>query len=323
VYLWVNGVRTVPTAGPSYLADPVQTGRTAWYLGNPDAVDGSIEVGNVSTSTSIFAGNVRDTAGNGGLIACTIAGAAFTGNPSSCVGVLAHAEMAFINGYFEITGSPTFTSAFLRATEGANSYVFMFADSFFGTATGKKFLIDETTGGGTFIQIANSGSITGLPGSLAGQLLAGTVTDNRGTVEAGKARVSSQFDKTNDTLADVTGLSVDIKTGRRYAFRAVLYTTSDVAAGVKAAISGTATGSAVRYEALVYAGAAIAAQTRAAALAAAVGGVTAVTAAMVVIEGTIACNGTGTLTVQFAQNATNAAASSVLTGSTLIVTPVP
>jgi hypothetical protein len=285
------------------------------------AIDGALEVGNASTSTSIFAGNIRDTAGSGGLIACTIAGASFSGNAHSCVGVLAEAEMAFINGFFTVTGSPTFTSAFLVATEGNNRYTFIFYDSFTGTVTGKKFLIDQTTGGGTFIQIAN-GSITDLPGSLAGQLLEGTVTDSRGYVEAGKARVSSQFDKTNDTLADVTGLSVDIKTGRRYAFRAVLYTTSDVAAGVKAAISGTATGSAVRYEALVYNAAAIAAQTRATSLGSAVGGVTAVTVAMIVIEGTIVCSGTGTLTVQFAQNATNAAASSVLTGSSFIATPL-
>src|SRR5689334_17179951 len=53
--------------------------------------------------------------------------------------------------------------------------------------------------------------------------------------------VTSQFDKTNTTLADVTGLSVTVTAGKKYSFTALLYTTSDVGGGVKVAIGGSAT----------------------------------------------------------------------------------
>ena len=140
----------------------------------------------------------------------------------------------------------------------------------------------------------------------------------------GEARVTSQFDKTSDTtLANVTGLSINVVAGRTYSFKAILYTTSNVAGGVKAAIGGTATATAIRYEAVTFDNATVAAQTRATALGTTVGAVTAVTAAMIVITGTITVNAAGTLTVQFAQNASNAAASSVLVGSVLIADDVP
>jgi hypothetical protein len=88
---------------------------------------------------------------------------------------------------------------------------------------------------------------------------------------------------------------------------------------VQAAIGGSASATAVRYEALVHDAAAVKAQARATALGTAVGGVTAVSAAKVEIEGLITVNAGGTLTVQFAQNASNGTASSVLTGSYLQV----
>jgi hypothetical protein len=138
----------------------------------------------------------------------------------------------------------------------------------------------------------------------------------------GLARASAQFDKTTDTtLADVTGLSINVVAGVTYQFEAVLFTTSNSSGGVKAAIAGTATATAIIYEAVVYNAAALAAQTRATALAAAVGGVTAVTVAMMVIRGLITVNAAGTLTIQFAQNASNGAASSVLIGSYLRAHP--
>jgi hypothetical protein len=134
----------------------------------------------------------------------------------------------------------------------------------------------------------------------------------------GQARVSAQFDKTSDTtLANITGLSVDVTAGQTYSFRAVLPTTSNVAGGIKVAISGTATATAIWYEGLIT-NAGLTTQGRSAALDGAIG-VTAVTAAMVVIEGTITVNAGGTLTVQFAQNASNGAASSVLVGGTFTV----
>lgn len=129
--------------------------------------------------------------------------------------------------------------------------------------------------------------------------------------------VTSQFDKTSSTtLSDVPmDGTINVEASTRYSFEAVVYTTSNVAAGVKFAISGTATATTIIYEAIVDNAAAISAQTRATALGTAVGAVTAVTVAYCRITGTILVNAAGTLTLQFAQNVSNAAASSVLIGS--------
>lgn len=143
---------------------------------------------------------------------------------------------------------------------------------------------------------------------------------------AGQSRVSAQFNKTSDTtLANVTGLSVTLQAGRTYSFEAVLYTVSDAGGGVKFAIGGTATATAIIYEAVVNQGGLdLATGTqRAAALATAVGDITAVTTAYCRITGTITVNAAGTLTVQFAQNASSGVASSVLVGSTFIVNDTP
>lgn len=135
-----------------------------------------------------------------------------------------------------------------------------------------------------------------------------------------RSRVSTQFDKANNTLANITGLTLNVAAGKTYAFEAILYTTSDVTAGVKFAIGGTATATAIVYEAVDYQGGlSVATGTqRAAALGTAVGDVTTVTTAYVRITGTITVNAAGTLTAQFAQNATNASVSSVLVGSVFI-----
>jgi hypothetical protein len=139
------------------------------------------------------------------------------------------------------------------------------------------------------------------------------------------ARVGTQFDKTsNTTLGNITNLTRNVEAGRTYGFTAVLYTTSNVAGGVKAAISGTATATSIIYEASVTdagVGATIG-TARATALDTTVGDVTAVTAARITITGTIVVNSAGTLTVQFAQNASNGSASSVLVNSSFNLVPI-
>lgn len=136
-----------------------------------------------------------------------------------------------------------------------------------------------------------------------------------------QSRVSTQFDATsNTTLANVTGLTATLVASRIYRFEATLYTASNIAGGVKFAIAGTATATNIIYECVVIDSNVNAAQTRATALATAVGGVTAVTVAYAKITGTITVNAAGTLTVQFAQNASNGSASSVLVGSTFVLT---
>lgn len=144
-------------------------------------------------------------------------------------------------------------------------------------------------------------------------------------VDAGGKRVSTQFDKTNNsTLSDITGLSVNVAAGRTYRFEAVLYTTSTNTAGVKFAIGGTATATAVIYQAVnINANTLVGTTARATALGTAVGDVTAVTAAYCRITGTITVNAAGTLTAQFAQNSAQPAqTSSVLVGSAFTVNEI-
>lgn len=130
-----------------------------------------------------------------------------------------------------------------------------------------------------------------------------------------QSRVTTNFNATsNTTLANITGLTANVAISGTYKFRAVLYTTSDITAGVKFSIGGTAVATSVIYESLVT-DAGLTTQTRGTALAATVGAVTAVTAAYCVIEGIITVTTAGTLTVQFAQNVSNAVSSVVLAGS--------
>jgi hypothetical protein len=141
---------------------------------------------------------------------------------------------------------------------------------------------------------------------------------NVALTKRGLARVATQFDKTSDdALANVTGLSINVAAAGVYQFEAVLFTTSNTSGGVKAAIAGTATATAVIYQGMTIDGTAIAANSRATSLGSAVGAVTNVAAATIIIRGLITVSGAGTLTVQFAQNASNGSASSVLVGSYL------
>jgi hypothetical protein len=179
---------------------------------------------------------------------------------------------------------------------------------------------------GIFARVSNSFSAPSV-GSVIDPTTADALFDDYDlaldTMLSLRSRVATQFDKTADTtLANVTGLTATVGAGLTYAFEAVLYTTSNTSGGVKFAIAGTATATTIVYECLTIEGTSISAHTRASALAGAVGGVTAGAAAYAVIKGTIIVNAGGTLTVQFAQNASNGAASSVLVGSSFIVNKI-
>ncbi len=195
----------------------------------------------------------------------------------------------------------------------------MNACTFTGSFTGPKYVVQQ----GSVLNTNNSAVPSSLPGlndgtsviidALATEAVLGLMTS-----------VATQFDKTSDTaLADITGLSLTLISGSKYRFEAILYTTSNVAGGIKFAIAGNATATAIIYEALVHNAAVLSAQTRATALATTVGAVTAVTVAYARITGTITVNTSGTLTVQFAQNVSSLTASSVLVGSTFNAWPIP
>lgn len=148
-----------------------------------------------------------------------------------------------------------------------------------------------------------------------------TTLDVGGYIEwAGQSRVSSTFSKTSDaTLAAITGLSATLVAGKTYYFDIKLYTTSNVAGGVKVDLNGgTATATAIIGNIDIIDAASVAAQTRIAALNTSSGSTT-VTAAYINLVGTITVNGAGTFIPQFAQNTSNGTASTVAIGSTMLV----
>lgn len=142
-------------------------------------------------------------------------------------------------------------------------------------------------------------------------------------IQTQQSRVSSQFDKTNTTLANVTGLTASVVAGKVYKFEANLYFDADATGGSKFAIAGTATATAIIYhvDEICDATNAFTINSRQTALAGSAGQA-GCTAGVTKITGTITVNAGGTLTVQFAQNASNGT-SSVLVGSTFKTEQIP
>ena len=135
-----------------------------------------------------------------------------------------------------------------------------------------------------------------------------------------QSRVSTQYDNTTTTLGNVTGLTASMAAGKTYRFEAILYTTSDVAGGIKVAIANSGTTTSVIYEA-ISTNAGLITQGRTTTMGTAVAGVTAVTASYIRITGTVTTNSAGNLTVQAAQNA-NTGTTSVLVGSVFEVVEI-
>ena len=124
--------------------------------------------------------------------------------------------------------------------------------------------------------------------------------------------VASDFANTSDTtLADITGLTFTTASGGWYRFRANLFLTCP-AGGGKVAISGTNTATTINYLVSLRTATAFVGEVNTA-----LDGDYGTTAAHVLgeINGYIHVNEGGTLTVQFAQNASNGTASTVLAGS--------
>jgi hypothetical protein len=158
-----------------------------------------------------------------------------------------------------------------------------------------------------------------------------TVTNASGAITIAVAggipltyRVTSQFDKTDTTLANVTGLSATITSGTSYAFEVLLALTQDTTGKSKVAFSGTGSVSAILASVTSVDNAAIGVEYfgRITALDSGLsltGGVPA--ASFICAKGTLVSNGTGTLTVQYAQASTNGT-SSVLVGSYFTIWPI-
>lgn len=140
--------------------------------------------------------------------------------------------------------------------------------------------------------------------------------------------VDTQFDKTSSTTMSLvsfktsdTGFSLEA--GKSYGFRLFIFTSSNVVGGVKCRMHGFngLTATRIRYRVRIVDGTTVAAAAIVADLTTATG-VTAVTGAVIEIEGSIVVNAAGNLGFIFAQNASNAAASSVLTESKFILEPM-
>jgi hypothetical protein len=138
---------------------------------------------------------------------------------------------------------------------------------------------------------------------------------------AGQKRITANFDKTNTTLATITGLSVSVEAGMAYNFRAVLWVTANATGGYKFAVAGTATATAIRYQVSVRdatTGAPTSESMQTALGGAGVGAAPGGTSYIAEIKGMIRVNAAGTLLLQFAQNAASGT-SSVLADSHFVV----
>lgn len=132
------------------------------------------------------------------------------------------------------------------------------------------------------------------------------------------ARVAADFNKTDATLADVTGLSFNVEAGKTYSFKACVYVNADSTGGQVYAIGGTATATAFISHVRIYHDTdnALVISSQQATLGASIGTTNAPGAGYAEISGTITVNAAGTLILQFSQ-VTPSGTSTVLRGSTL------
>jgi len=208
-----------------------------------------------------------------------------------------------------LAGTPAFTY-FLLATD--NSLYNVYGMTWLGTgATGTRYYIDSNSVVNFPVTISWPSGETYFPGNAKGIIDRTSVYGPVPTL----TQVASDFSVTSSTtLVNVTGLTFTVKAGGKYRFSAELFTTSNAASGVKAAISGTATMTSIVYDGHSMNNSSIT-STRATALSTAVGAITAVTTAHITIKGIMTVNAEGTVTVQFAQNVSGGTASIVLAGS--------
>ena len=128
----------------------------------------------------------------------------------------------------------------------------------------------------------------------------------------------------NSTLTSVPNLQVNLDSSSNYYFRAVLYVTCG-AGGSKVDFGGTAvpTVGSVVAQIRAIGGTSIIYASQATTFLSGPAGSTSTATTQIVIDGYFQTNVGGTFVIQFAQSSSNAAASTVLQGSSLSVTSVP
>lgn len=163
-------------------------------------------------------------------------------------------------------------------------------------------------------QLANNVNITG--GAISNTTISGTIS-------GATTRSTIQLDKTADTtLANVTGLVATVVPGT-YMFRLALSGTANASGGWKAAFKYTGTVvSALNATAEVFTASAVAvaSSTTATDQAPFIASTSAAISALV--DGTMVVTTGGTVQLQFAQNASNGAASSIYVGSIMTFTRI-
>jgi hypothetical protein len=178
-------------------------------------------------------------------------------------------------------------------------------------ATGVRAIVQQ---GGIINRISTASTF--FPGNSAPQIGSYGIYSVGPQLDDHVSFLTSNFSVTSNTTPSFSGLFAQngVLGASKYVFEANLYTTSG-AGGIRYDIGGTATATSVTYDMIQVDGNVMTQQIRSTALgnAGATGG--AATAAWVRISGSITVNAGGTLTVEFSQNASNAAASVLLAGS--------
>ena len=238
------------------------------------------------------------------------------------------------------TDNPDFGNGayFYRLTPNAAGSTLTGGRDIPGSVDGEKHAIYNVGSAGLILANNNTGSSAGrrwitntgmnlylAPNEHAPYLYDATSNNHRiGKFETSDtAAITTQFDKTNTTLADVTlDRTINVSAGRTYKFEIDLPVSADATGGSKFAIGGTATATSIYYQVslLDNSSGAHTITSRQTALAGSAGQA-GTTAGHCRIVGVIKVNAAGTLTLQFAQNAASGT-SSLLVGGTFTITLV-
>lgn len=165
---------------------------------------------------------------------------------------------------------------------------------------------------------------TGATNNFAAQMVGDLQMNGNNIVNAKYqgAVLASAFNATsNTTPTNVTGFSVNVVASGQYTFFVMLDTTSNIAGGCKVNMGGTATMTAYRGVSVAYSATGVAKASNAT-FGSSDYAATAITANTITVFGGFVVNAAGTVTVQFAQNVSNGAASTILADSTFNVTRV-
>lgn len=237
----------------------------------------------------------------------------------------------------------TGTARAVRYYGASGNYLVMGAFNWKNVTSGGSEISGWDTSGGNFFTnkdkgliFYNSADLSGSVDSGVGRAAAGVVEVNSGTQGtlrwlnwAGEAYVTTDASASaSTTLTDISGLSVTLQNGRKYSFEAQLPFTCAAAGGIKASIAGTASANNVRFNGYIVDSAAngIKGNTQASALGTTVASATTTgTDGIVQIYGSIevGSTGAGTLTVQWAQNTSNATNTVIKRGAYFIVNDMP